>query len=553
MRMPAINRVQGKSGNPRTYGPVEENGAPAGDSATAAVRSGIARLQLAFLPTLGVAYLALSLLKGERHEMWRDELELWALARQSGSFAELVRLYRHSGQPFLWPFCVYCLHRLTDSPIAVQMLHAVIATAAVTVMVRFAPWSTAEKLAMAFGYYLFYEYNTIARCYGLGVLLIFVACALLCSRRRRWGFLAAALFLLSQTNAYGLIIAFAIYAAAVLQYRGSVRATKAALSEHLRFAGFSAAVALGALLSVISMTGLPENRGATGTNSQSTLAAPPHESGHATAAQPLINPLLAARAVTRVWRAYVPIPLFQLHFWNTNILEEHRPLQALLGALLLISIFLMLWRSRAALTLWLTGTLCILLFIYTTFDGYQRHHGHLFLVFLAAWWIRERAAADGFEQGGRSQRWRERAGGVIIAALLCGQLAAGVFASLLDVVYPFSLSREVAHYVARLGDNEMIVGDADHAATAVAIWLNRPFYQVARGQSGITLAPCTFRQGHVPAAGIYDAASRIKAARRQGVLILVNHAIPPRPGFPLLRKFDGAICASEEYQLYGVE
>jgi len=512
-------------------------------------------LQSAALPAFGAAYLALSVLQVLRHEMWRDELELWALVRHNSSFADLVYQYRHRGHPLLWPLCVSLVHRLTDNPLAMQLLHAVIATAAVLVMARCAPWSSLQKAALAFSYGLFYEYNTIARSYAPGVLLAFAACALLCTRRRRWWLLAGTLFLLAQTSVYGLIIAFAFSTAVAVECVAGPGEESAGQRNLPRFAGFSAVVALGALLSVVSMIGSPDRVGpAAGPAALDSGPAPspPPAPGTAGESTP-VRFRLAGRALTRVWRAYVPIPQLQLHFWNTNILEEHRPLQAVLSILLLAAGYLMMRDSRAALAFWLSGTAGLLVFMGTVFDGYQRHHGHLFLVFLAAWWIREGAASGRTGRRERPGKWMTIADRAVIGILLSCQAAAGIYASVMDVLHPFSMSREVARHVAALGGNDTIVSDADHAGTAVAIWLDRPFYQVASGQYGITIALGVPRKKHVLPAEILEAARRIKAAHPDGVLLLVNHPLPPRPGFRLLRTFDGAICASEEYALFRVE
>lgn len=489
-----------------------------------------------FVYGLSAVFLALSIMKVATHEMWRDELAPWALVRESGSLMELIHNLRYSGHPFLGVACTSLLHELTDNPLALQLLNVLIVTTAVLVMARSAPWSALQKTAIAFGYYLFFEYNTIARPYSFGVLFTFLACALLCAPRRRWGLLAAALFLLAQTTVYGVILSAAFYALTLVEWAGEIRDGKTTGPDLLRFAGFSSAVALGALLSVAFMR-------------------PPPDSGFAVGWRTEIDPLLIGRSLTRVWRAFVPIPEIRLHFWNTNILDEHGPLQAVLGLLLLLAAGLMLRLDRRALTVWLTGTGGLLLFIYMKYDGYQRHHGHLFLIFLAAWWIRDGRAPAAPDAAANSRTWRriDHAGRVILGTTLCCQAAAGVFASGMDVVYRFSASRDVAGYIAQRGAEEIVVADADHAGMPVAVWLNRPFYYVVSGMFRIRVEYSVRRRKHVSAAEIYAAAMDQKAKGERGVLLLVNHPVPPHAGFRLLRTFDQAICESEEYALYEVQ
>jgi len=477
---------------------------------------------------LVAVFLALSLLKAVTHEMWRDEIATWALARESGTLWELFHNSRYGGHPCLWSILVYLLNRLTDDPFAIQVLNVLLATIAVWVMARSAPWSPWQKAALASGYYLFFEYNTIARPYSLGLLFTFVACTLLCAPRPRWGLLAATLFLLAQTTVYGVILACAISASALIIFVNELRDGQVSRRELIGFAASSLAVLLGLFLSAASML-------------------PPPDIGFAVGWRTEIDPWVMGRSLTRLWRAFVPIPQFQLQFWNTNILEDHRPLQAFLGLLLLIGAGLFLRRNRPAFALWFTGTCGLLLFTYLKYDGYQRHHGNLFVVFLAAWWIRDgRRDAPPSSHGSRF----DRTAWLPVAVILCSQSVAGIYASVMDVVHPFSMSGEVARYIAEHGRDAIVVADADHAGVAVAARLKRPLYYVTSGELRIRIEYNERRRKRVSAAEIYAAAANLQAADRRDVLLLLNHPMPSRPGFRLLRTFDGAICVSEEYDLF---
>ena len=68
------------------------------------------------------------------------------------------------------------------------------------------------KAVFAFGYFP-YEYATISRNYGAGILLTFVFCALFAAqKRKRYLVLSTVLFLLMQTSVFGLLLALAFAA-----------------------------------------------------------------------------------------------------------------------------------------------------------------------------------------------------------------------------------------------------------------------------------------------------------------------------------------------------
>jgi hypothetical protein len=141
-----------------------------------------------------------------RHEMWRDELQAWMIARDSATPAELLRNARHESHPALWHVPLYGVSRATRDPRGMQLLHLCIATGAVCLFVRAAPFSRVQKVLCALGYFPLFEYGIISRSYSLGMALLFLFCALCCMRADIiW--IACTLALLCQTNLIGLLLA----------------------------------------------------------------------------------------------------------------------------------------------------------------------------------------------------------------------------------------------------------------------------------------------------------------------------------------------------------
>jgi hypothetical protein len=148
------------------------------------------------------------------HEPWRDEADAWLVVRDI-DFAHVFDWSRHAGTPILWYGLLAPLARTGLPYPSQQWLHLIIAAAAVTILILFAPLSRLTKVLAVFSYYFAYEYSIIVRSYALAILLIFAAAALWPVRARRPMTLAIVLALLCNTNAQGFVVALA-FAAALL-------------------------------------------------------------------------------------------------------------------------------------------------------------------------------------------------------------------------------------------------------------------------------------------------------------------------------------------------
>jgi hypothetical protein len=154
------------------------------------------------------------------------------------------------------------------------------------------------------------------------------------------------------------------------------------------------------------------------------------------------------RTMGAVWKSYVPLPAADYHFWNTNVVSGSG-WQGFFAVILLGFGILLFSRQPAPLFLYVAGALGILGFSYIKYPGSLRHHGHLFLLLMASLWL-----SAGFPREKilppRLGAWADfcqahRDG--VITALLVVHLAAGAAAATLDVLYPFSASREAARFI----------------------------------------------------------------------------------------------------------
>ena len=91
-----------------------------------------------------------------------------------------------------------------------QVLHFVVATAAVFIFLYFARLPRLHKLLYAFGFFPMYQYAIISRCYAPGLLLMMGYCALVTTGRHGGLPGAVVLALLANASAFGWLLAVAL-------------------------------------------------------------------------------------------------------------------------------------------------------------------------------------------------------------------------------------------------------------------------------------------------------------------------------------------------------
>ena len=467
-----------------------------------------------------VAWATLALARLLTHEMWRDELQAWMIALDSHSPQELISNLRYEGHPGLWALCLFVITRFTDSPVAMQLLNLGIGTATVYVLIRFAPFPGWLRALLALGYYLVYEYGTISRSYGLGVLCIVLFCAIFTSeRRRKFELMALILAALALTSVYGAIAAAALAAGAVVD---AWRHQPSRSWRRGRVWGFVAIVTLGIVAAAV-------------------LVRQPPDAGFAVSPRLAISRDGALMTIGSVWSGMVPVPPIASSFWNQNILDGFLYTRAAGGLALVLLVFVTLRWHTTAMTIFAVGSIGLMLFTYLIYSGGTRHHGHYFLMFVASCWI---AAAT------PSTAAATRASRSLLAGLAVIQLAVGTVASIMDMRLSFSGSRDATAYIRSHYPSDIpIVVDPELQGVSIAAWLGRDVFLAQSGRWGGFVV--WNNQRHPPdLARALEAADRLSAQLARDLLVVVTHRMVPPPRFRHVGHFRGEIVPEETYDVY---
>jgi hypothetical protein len=505
-----------------------------------------ALLALAFTATLGLVM--------SRHEMWRDEIMAWLMARDARTPWDVFATIKYEGHPALWYLLMWPAAHLSWNPAGMQVVHALLAGAAVFVLLRWAPFPWAVRIVLALGYFPAYEWGVLARNYAVSVLLLFVFCALYGQRWRRFPALAVALFLLCHTNVHSLILVAVLLLVLLVEYPvayvGRWHGAERSLGRVL--AGLAIVLA-GMLTAVVQLK-------------------PPPDSG--TAREWVLDwqPDRAQKVASIVPRAYLPLPADRVNFWNGNLLIEagNAPpprrwyavsqdnAVAVATGILLAGCLFFVKRPWMALP-YLLGSLALCGFFYVKYFGSLRNHGFLFLLFLVAVWL-----STYYEPWHAGREWADRLPDAWDRHRMTALLVLGLVhvwgtavAVRQDWREPFSNGRAAAQWIrSAFPDRRDLVFAGDQAGVVQTVVgyvpLERMFY-LDRKQFGAHLIQDR-RFGAMVRPEVPERVHDLAAREQRRVLLVLSYRLTDEElaslGGQFLQAFETPTVTRESYYLY---
>jgi hypothetical protein len=389
-------------------------------------------------------FLLLFLVQLAHHQMWRDEINVFAIGQVSPTFGSLLYHVHYEGHPWLWYTLVWLLTRVTASPDSLKLLAAISGVTTYLLIGVASPFRRVEKLLLFVNYFILFEYTVFARMYGLE--LAFLLLFLWHRTRRPQSVLVNSLLLglAASLDMTGLILAFAL----ACEYLWSL------LRKPLRPPVPPVRIAAGALvllaltaLSVFTLYPTPD------------LSRDPH--GLAIDKNPY---LLLAALMDYVARPYLPtLRDLTSSFWNPKF--DSTVLLLLVAVPLVLAAYWSTFRRRGSM-LFILGTTLVLSMAFGIrfYIGFTRHFGVTFVAFLACLWMLR-------AQGG-SLHWPA------YALLACAALA-GIDADLQSWRVPFSNARVTADY---LEDKRLMslpwAGFEDFSVATLSTYTGHPIFQL---------------------------------------------------------------------------
>lgn len=511
-------------------------------------------------------FFVLAVIGAAHHEMWRDELQIWLICRESGSLLELWHNTQLEGHPILWYLLNYVLAYFTESPVAMQCLSVCIGTASCYLVVSARILPRAHRLLFVFGYYSLFEYTVISRNYGLECLLLFLFCRLYPTRYRHYLPMAVVLALLANTHVIGALFAGAFLLLLIID--GCLNRERLTKGKSRHAIGSAVAIVIaGFVVGVVPLA----------------LEFFPGENLVPAIIGMFTHPVASLGRVSMLTVAYLPIPDVSAdHVWNTHFLAM---LPAAVGqwvgnltGLALIGAMVTLLRGHRQLLVFYAVGVGGLFVLASIADYFMvRHMGHFFILsWVALWLLRITEGAPTARKESRAVHdahtgsgfWIRRfCPGVIVWALIA-QCVAGLYMLTLDFRRPFSHAANVAEFIRRSPSTPpAVAGYIDFTVSPVTAYLDRAIFFPQTGHFGTytewadalgekrnRMSEDELLQGLVP------------LSKRVGLLMLVvdtSHTVPlcPPEGSRLdptgwqiswLQSFGGAIVRDENYVIYSI-
>lgn len=499
-----------------------------------------------FILGLILIYCCLGLFGILNHAMWRDELNVWLLVRDSGSLSELFHNLKYEGHPGLWYICLAWLNQFTDNPVIMQIFHLLLATGYIALFVKYSPFTKLQKILFTFGYLTIYEYLLISRNYAIGILLVFAFCALFEQRQKSYLFLAIILLLMANANAYCLFIATALGITLILEYSLGRRV------------GYTSTASILNLISSLTIFFL-------GIASSIAQMIPPVDStlqGGLSLWRLQFDPRHLATALTRIWSSYLPIIVPA----DSKYLDV--VVFAIFSLVLLLFVSTSLLQKPVAWFFYSFGTLEILLFTYAKFLGSARHFGHLYIVLIAAFWIAsyypksnlltkplnnlpnsvQQVTIQWFSLVAKYKK-------ALILLILAAQVATGIVAFSRDLFVPYSASRETARFIqAQQLDKMFIVGSQDARVSPIAGYLQRKIYYPETKALG-SFVLFNNQRTEVNPTMVLEQVSQLIQEKQTDILLILNyelHSSRPDLSISPVAQFTKSFIHDEKYYLYTV-
>ena len=488
------------------------------------IQPGQSSTRFAVIVTAAFALVAGAVLT--RHEMWRDELQAWMLARDATGLFSLWHNLRYEGHPGLWHLLLFSVSRFTRSPASMQVLHLALATAAVFVFLRCARVPRLHKVLYTFGFFPLYQYAVVSRCYALGILLVMVYCALASAGRHTGRLGAAVLALLANASAYGWLLAFSL--GAVLLVPEAFRAPRT-----WRRLAPTAILLCGLAVSIVGM--YPPADQDFGGIRQGLL------SGNVPWSGDKVSQALADVSATYL-SAVIPLP----------------PGLGVTLTLAFAALFALAFaRQRTALAVYLLSLISMVVFKYVIYMGGPWHNGHFLIALIACWWLyacRPPRALRPRPLDAISRACRWLLPGVMAAFLALHVLVAG-FSVVQEWREPYSGGKAVAQFIANSDLRDLpILGDADSAVTSVCGYLGKPVYYLTSESWGTFVIWSTKRRDI--AGDQTELQRRVQRAPVHGTrsVLVVNYELTPGTvaalGARAVFATPPAIFADEQFWVY---
>ena len=495
-----------------------------------------------------IVYFTLSLVGILHHEIWLDEMHHFLLARDSGSIRELAFNARYDGHPLLWDSLLFFLTRFTHNPFYMQLLHITLTLAAVIIFLRNSPFTDLFKILFVFGYFMLYEYNVISRNYALSVLLLFICCSLICTKKRNYTTVVTSLLILSYTHFFSLICSVSIFLVTISIYMKDNE-------REIQKSGFLFLCIAYVLVTVLILW---------------SIVPPADHLLISNDTTPYLSFKRIGKGFSIFFKGLYHLPDFtKYNFWNTNLFVDVSKNMSIVPSVFCFIIpFLIFFDKPQSLLVFYLSAIGIAVFIFwSPVLAGVRYFGFIFLLFILALWLSYFSHDTSPKNLPanltiRIRQWNERIKIPFVYSFLFLQLFSSVIAYSLDIIRPFSEGKAVAEYLKEKKlTGKIIVVNFQSSGPPISGYLGQKIYYPETGELG-SFCKWNFNPSLI---NKNELISRIKKINAKDFILILNDSMLntsldfKEPVYTddelkifFLSSFHQGIMRTENYRLYEV-
>jgi hypothetical protein len=366
-----------------------------------------------------------------------------------------------------------------------QAFHLIIACGFIYVFNRYAPIKNIYKILFTFGYFPLYEYTMISRSYGLGILILFLLCALYKNRTSWYILIGFLLALLANVTIYTAVIAAAFAVILLLDYFYYQQKDNKKMLRLL--AGLMIFIA-GVAFSLYQVWPEKDN----------SFPAP--------YATQLFDMPRWFQVGSKLFSTYFYIPRMEMNFWNTNVyFNDYITLQNqtfgqwlsentgylwgwVIMPILMIAACIIIFLRKPLILLFFLGTTAALFAIYYYTDLiHSRYCGFLLIVLICSYWLAEYYPEKKYFNGFYAffSKWGKKISNPFIAVILFINVIGAIVAYTMDIQYKFSPSHDVARYIKENKlDSLPVAGITDFTVSPLSTYLDKEIFYLQMNDYG---------------------------------------------------------------------
>lgn len=407
-----------------------------------------------------LVFIILSLLLIFNHEPWRDEAQAWLTARDNPNIPSIINQMGYEGTPALQHLILFPLAKLGLPYFSMAILNFLFMLTSLIIFIIYAPFSKFQKVFFAFGYYIFYEYNVIARSYAISILFLFLIAFIYKERFRKFTLYPLLIVLLGNTNVHSLVIAIVLSSVYVfeLKFQEEISIKRNCMAFSIIFLGILVSIyQLWPPSDLLSFYG----RWNFDLNISHFMVLP--------------NVVIGA---------FMPIPELVINFWNTKLISYHlsfyTPKYLSIFSLSLFLVTLSFFvRKPKPMFIYLVSSIGLFGIFFFKYAGALRHHGLIFIVFITSLWIAKNYEDKLFVNSRLIHRLlNQKVLTNLFIFLLSCQVIASPVAFYYELKYDFSAAKRTAAFLKAEGlinKNTLIVTWRSYAESAILPYLLKPY------------------------------------------------------------------------------